>query len=443
VRTWIIILGCSTGLVMAACAAPSPLPVSIAGAVSQAPFVLQKGGGSNWVRFLPKTVATSKYTYNGFAIGPDHNMWFQDVQGNGIVSMKETGAVKEYAVPQTEDYSGIAVGADGRFYVGAYNPSTEQGYVDAVDRSGNAASYSIGAGPSNTDNLSGGIALGPDGNVWFVEYQHIGKITTSGTITQYAYPSGSYYANPGDMVQGSDGNMWFTLGGAGVNPAYVAKIAPSTGTITSYNLTSLVGCAFDNALTEGLDGNVWVDCGTSIVRVTPSGVATAFPTPSNASAGEVSGDMTPGAGQTIWYGGAADSEKLVQYDIASNAFHVFTPPQRTISQPSTTLVGPDGNVWFAAVDPNSGRMEIGVHVAAPLSVSPTSLTLSGSGATATLTVSENGVSTWKAKSSNVGVATVAESGAGTFTVTAVSAGTCTITISDRSLNSVRVKVVVN
>lgn len=395
----------------------------------------------NWAGFLPNTTTTGPYTYDGLTIGPDSNVWFQDVQGNGVVRLTETGGVKEYAVPHTEDYSGMAVGTDNRFYVGAYDSSTFQGYVDAVTQSGTATAYPIGT-LSTTDNLSGGVAKGPDGNVWFVEYHHVAKITPSGTITQFPYPDSSYYANPGDIVQGSDGNMWLTLGGAGINPAYVVKVSPTTGAMTSYNLTALVGCAFDNALAEGPDGNVWVDCGTSIVRVTPAGIATAFATPGNATAGEVSGDITPGAGQTLWYGGAATSEKLVQYDIAANKFHVHTPPS-IVSQPRVTLMGPDGNEWFTAIDQNANRMAIVVYVLEPLRVSPTQLTLSGPGATGTVSVSESGVSSFSAKSSNAAIATVAPSGSGTFIVTAVSAGTCGITITDQSQNSVLVKVTVN
>jgi len=433
---------CSVLCAVAACAAPSAGTFPAPDTRLTVPLVRQKGAGSSWVRFLPKTTSTATYTYNGFAIGPDHNVWFQDVQGNGVARLTETGGLKEYTVPHTEGYSGIAVGADDRFYVGAYDSSTFQGYVDAMTQSGTTTAYPIGTS-SNTDNLSGGVAEGPDGNVWFVEYHHVAKITTTGTITQYPYPNSSYYANPGDIVRGSDGNMWLTLGGGGVNPAYVVKVAPSDGTMTSYDLTALVGCAFDNALAEGPDGNVWVDCGTSIVRVTPAGVATAFATPSNAAAGEVSGDITPGAAQTIWYGGAASSGKLVQYDIAAKAFHVFTPPAHLLTQPRVTLMGPDGNQWFSAVDPSSNAMAIAVYVLEPLRVSPTQLTLSGPGATGTLTVSESGVSKFTAKSSNVGVATVAPSGSGSFMITAVSAGTCNVTISDQSQNSVLVKVTVN
>ena len=38
-----------------------------------------------------------------------------------------------------------------------------------------------------------GIALGPDGNIWFTEYNagKIGEITPGGTITEYTLPAGS------------------------------------------------------------------------------------------------------------------------------------------------------------------------------------------------------------------------------------------------------------
>jgi VCBS repeat-containing protein len=109
------------------------------------------------------------------------------------------------------------------------------------------------------------------------------------------------------------------------------------------------------------------------------------------------------------------------------------------------IVGPDSNVWFAGVYPGSTRrMEIATYVLDPMKVTPTSLTLSGPGATGTLTVTESGVTSWTAKSSAKSVATVKKgSGEGQFVVTAVAAGTCQITISDSSGNSVSVKITVS
>ena len=55
------------------------------------------------------------------------------------------------------------------------------------------------------------IALGPDGNLWFTEYQGfaIGRLTTSGTLTEFNLGQQGY-GYPDDIVAGPDGNLWFT-----------------------------------------------------------------------------------------------------------------------------------------------------------------------------------------------------------------------------------------
>ena len=87
--------------------------------------------------------------------------------------------------------------------------------------------------------------------------------------------------------------------------------------------------------------------------------------------------------------------------------------------------------------------DVDVLVLAPLKVTPTKLTFSGAGQTKSVTVSEKGVSSWTASSSNASVATVAQGGsASTFDVTSVGAGTCRVKIADSSGNTVSVKVTV-
>src|SRR6266849_10306958 len=56
-----------------------------------------------------------------------------------------------------------------------------------------------------------GITLGPDGNLWFTEFQaggghQIGRITPTGTITEFPGLTGA----PFWIVTGPDGNLWFT-----------------------------------------------------------------------------------------------------------------------------------------------------------------------------------------------------------------------------------------
>src|SRR5207253_959918 len=76
-----------------------------------------------------------------------------------------------------------------------------------------------------------GITAGPDGNVWFTEYNgnKIGKITTSGTITEYTVPSAT--SNPHSITAGPDGNLWFTE----YNTNKVAKVTTS-GAFTEYTI---------------------------------------------------------------------------------------------------------------------------------------------------------------------------------------------------------------
>lgn len=61
-------------------------------------------------------------------------------------------------------------------------------------------------------NASGphGITEGPDGNVWFTEFNtnQIGKMAPDGTmIAEYPLAANSH---PNSIVSGPDGNLWFT-----------------------------------------------------------------------------------------------------------------------------------------------------------------------------------------------------------------------------------------
>src|SRR3954467_12232651 len=56
-----------------------------------------------------------------------------------------------------------------------------------------------------------GIAAGPDGNLWFTEFNaaRVGRITPAGVITEYSAGI-SAHSEPLGITAGPDGNMWFT-----------------------------------------------------------------------------------------------------------------------------------------------------------------------------------------------------------------------------------------
>jgi virginiamycin B lyase len=55
------------------------------------------------------------------------------------------------------------------------------------------------------------VTAGPGGNLWFVQQgssARVGRMTTSGTLTQYPPPTP--VSDPNQIAAGADGNLWFT-----------------------------------------------------------------------------------------------------------------------------------------------------------------------------------------------------------------------------------------
>ncbi len=88
----------------------------------------------------------------------------------------------------------------------------------------------------------------PDGNLWLAEFggQNIGKITASGTITEYSSTGGYPYF----ICAGPDGNLWFTENSANK----IAKVTTS-GAITKYAIPT--SNSQPRSICAGSDGNLW------------------------------------------------------------------------------------------------------------------------------------------------------------------------------------------
>ena len=100
--------------------------------------------------------------------------------------------------------------------IGEIDPST-----------GNVTEFNLptsGSGPS-------GIASGPNGTVWFTEYNgnKIGRLDPStGAVTEFNVPTTEGYPNA--ITTGPDGALWFTE-----ETGKIGRLEPSTGQITEFN----------------------------------------------------------------------------------------------------------------------------------------------------------------------------------------------------------------
>ena len=181
-----------------------------------------------------------------------------------------------------------------------------------------------------------GMVSGPDGALWFTEYDgnKIGRITTSGQITQYPIPA-SACCSPTNITAGPDGALWFTAFGSDK----IGRITTS-GTITGYALPASIGAKSPYDITTGSDGALWFTeaNGAKIGRITTSGAITEFALPVNSNCWGIAAG-TDGA---LW---AVDTYfQVLRRMTTSGQLTTYTLPAG--SDPWKITSGPDGALWF-------------------------------------------------------------------------------------------------
>jgi streptogramin lyase len=191
------------------------------------------------------------------------------------------------------------------------------------------------------------MAVGPDGNLWFVEWggQKVGFITTSGVITQYPIPNAQALIG---IAKGPDGNLWFTDTMAGT----IGHISTSGTNIVHY---SLPAGSFPQGITAGPDGNLWFveqkESGDyDIGKITTAGKITSYSTKETAGTFQVFavsgysfGVITAGPDGNLWFVNPQNSLHSQVGKITTAGVITFYP---TSDLPASITAGPDGNLWL-------------------------------------------------------------------------------------------------
>lgn len=138
------------------------------------------------------TLPANTYTSSGITTGPDGNIWFTEAgpEVNKVAKMNTSGTVLAQYAAGSGPPNGIVSGPDGNLWVAQSAVGSNPGNSIAKYTPGTGVKISY-ALPVNSHPY--GITVGADGNLWFTETgtDKVGKITTSGTITEYALPAGS------------------------------------------------------------------------------------------------------------------------------------------------------------------------------------------------------------------------------------------------------------
>lgn len=188
-------------------------------------------------------------------LGPDGNFWVG--YGSSVWKITPSGQLTQYTDPSGQiRYQGgapLADGADGNLWVAGWNNFTESGGISRMTPAGSFTDFSFSGTLKNSSSSVGEMVNGPDGAVWFTVGSStygapgvgIGRIDSSGNITLAA----SLPNQPTNLIVGPDANLWFAEG------TNVDKMTTS-GVITQY---SLPGASSAGRLhfVVGSDGNFW------------------------------------------------------------------------------------------------------------------------------------------------------------------------------------------
>lgn len=276
-----------------------------------------------------------------FTVGPNGDLWYvgrtEVEQGSGtqvermtygsVSELTGSGLVERYRFPsiwaQPETPLDIAAGADGALWI-----TDLHGSIDRLAIDGTIKSYPIPSGPPP---YPVDIVSGPDGALWFTELgiNAIGRITTSGEISQYPLPGST---GPYGLTVGPDSALWFTEQQSGA----IGRIT-TTGEVKRFSIPENIrrlqpGTAAARPqprnIVAGPDGALWfTDPGDSTIgRITTAGEVAEYPTP------RITADpdsLALGPEGDLWF---TETEKM----LGSADPRATSPPTRTTTAPRAT-----------------------------------------------------------------------------------------------------------
>jgi virginiamycin B lyase len=229
---------------------------------------------------------------------------------------------------------GITRGPDGNLWFTEFNGD----HIGRITPAGKLSGF-----PLPTPLFTQGVTAGPDGNVWFsAGMNQIGRITPTGHIRLFALPQTGHFVL--NLAAGSDGNVWFVdvIGNA------IGRITP-LGHIREFRFGPkpcpfpATGTCGARAGALGPDGAVWITMASGQVgQVRPIGRMRFFPLPKDAN---LPNGITPGSSacHCLWYSYPAGLGRISTAGVVT--VYRFKPGSPS---PEAIAVGADGTIWFSA-----------------------------------------------------------------------------------------------
>jgi sugar lactone lactonase YvrE len=198
----------------------------------------------------------------GLAIDADGTVYFS--QPSAVGRLTPAGKLdKEWAkLPGATKTWGIAIDRPAKaLYIGS--PATSIVYKVTLDEAPTVTSFVTNAGAPN------GLSMGPDGALYYTDYQPAGDVYRVGADGARTKVSTSTLPRPNGVAFGPDGALYVDLyeQGAVVRLTLANGKEATRSDLVSAGLDKADGIAFDSA------GNLYIGWGEGISRVSPDGRA--------------------------------------------------------------------------------------------------------------------------------------------------------------------------
>jgi hypothetical protein len=194
------------------------------------------------------------------------------------------------------------------------------------------------------------LVEGSDGNMWFTDpgfpptYTNlkIGSVTPSGEVNEYSPGlSGSAWG----ISKGPESTVWFTEPAA--KKVGHVKLSPPA---TSLGECAVPGMSAEAVITLGPDGNLWVTLGTNgIARIEPPCTVTEYPTSTEGfNAGAKVCSITAGPDGNVWFGDCGTTKAVGKITPVGVVTEYSVVGGAGTNQPSSIALGSDNRLWFPA-----------------------------------------------------------------------------------------------
>ena len=194
--------------------------------------------------------------------------------------------------------------------------------------------------PHTIGALDSAMALGPDGNVWFIDEDadRLARISANGSVKEFSFESVAGGSGV-SMTVGADKDFYI-----GDESSSIIRLTVK-GTVKAFPIPSGDATSFDG-MALGSDGNVWFAEFSHIAKITPSGKITEFAYPPGYSTNQYGG-VTTGSDGNVWF--AESSNNAIGRVVPSTGKITMFPIPVSSCTPAAVALGNDKNVWFVCL----------------------------------------------------------------------------------------------